>query len=340
MTVLVIIVVGLAVGLLSGLVGIGGGVLIVPFLYFFYDHPDLFQVVVAPEARAVLAHGTSLLVIVPTSIRGALAYHRVWLVEWRAVWPIGAASVFAALAGTRLAVILPPEVLRTGFGMLLVASGARMLINRKESVETESAPPAAPNLSLSRTIPTGLLTGLLSALLGVGGGTVTIPLLLYWVKLDIRKVAATSIGVIAITATAGTLGYILSGIGDPGLPRYTLGYVDLSAGTIMFLAAAVSVRWGTRLNQRMNPRTLTMLFGALFILLGLELAAGNVIAFLRGTGSSTSSAAPVLPLGTDTPAVGSLRGSFEFVAEGATPFLHPVISTDGGTCLPVPSAQG
>lgn len=340
MTVLVIIVVGLAVGLLSGLVGIGGGVLIVPFLYFFYDHPDLFQVVVAPEARAVLAHGTSLLVIVPTSIRGALAYHRVRLVEWRAVWPIGAASVFAALAGTRLAVILPPEILRTGFGILLVASGARMLVHRKESVDTESASAAAPDLSLSRTIPTGLLTGLLSALLGVGGGTVTIPLLLYWVKLDIRKVAATSIGVIAITATAGTVGYILSGIGDPGLHRYTLGYVDLSAGTIMFLAAAISVQWGTRLNQRMNPRTLTMLFGALFILLGLELAAGNVIAFLRGSGSPASSAAPILPLGGDVPELHLLRGRFESVAEGVTPIVHPVTLGGGDGYLLLSSAQG
>jgi uncharacterized membrane protein YfcA len=124
-TILIIIGVGLVVGLLSGLVGIGGGVLIVPFLYFFYDHPDLFGVLVQPESRTVLAHGTSLFAIMPTSVRGALAYHRVGLVEWRAVWPIGAASVAAAVLGARLATALPPELLKMLFGVLLVFSGAR-----------------------------------------------------------------------------------------------------------------------------------------------------------------------------------------------------------------------
>jgi len=278
MTVLVIIIVGLAAGLLSGLVGIGGGVLIVPFLYFFYDRPDLFGVVVSPEARVVLSHGTSLFVIVPTSVRGALAYHRSGLVEWRAVWPIGAASVVSALVGARLAVVLPPEALKTGLGALLIFSGSRLAYRRK--VTLPEGPVAEPPLPPLLMIGTGIVVGIFSALLGVGGGTVAIPLLIYILKLDIRKVAATSIGIIGITAAAGAIGYMITGFGQPGLPPYTLGYVHVSAGIAMFIGALVSVRWGAALNQRLEPRTLEILFGILFVVIGLRLAGANLWALM------------------------------------------------------------
>jgi uncharacterized protein len=281
LTVGIIVLVGLAVGLLSGLVGIGGGVLIVPFLYFFYDRPDLFGVLVTPEARVVLAHGTSLFMIVPLSVRGALAYHRSKLVEWRAVWPIGAAAMVAAFAGAKLAVVLPPEALKTGFGVLLMFSAGRLVYRRAGLPEPA---PAEPRLSPVWTLSTGAVVGLLSALLGVGGGTIAIPLLIYVLKLDVRQVAATSIGIVGLTAPAGTMGYVIGGFGAPGRPPGSLGYVDLLVGSVMFLGAAVSVRWGIRLNQRLKPRTLEILFGVLLALIGLRLAGGNLIALLAPGG--------------------------------------------------------
>jgi uncharacterized membrane protein YfcA len=279
MTALVIIIVGLAVGLLSGLVGIGGGVLIVPFLYFFYDRPDLFGVVVSPEARAVLAHGTSLFVILPTSLRGAMAYHRARLVEWRAVWPIGASAVVAAFVGAHLAVRLPPEALKTGFGVLLIFSGVRLAYRRGEIPASEGH--ADPKVNLSLTLPSGILVGLFSSLLGVGGGIVAIPILIYLLKFDVKQVAATSIGIIALTSAAGTVGYMMTGFGAPGLPSWTLGYVDLSAGILMLPAAILSVKWGAELNQRMRPRTLEIFFGILFVLIGLRLAGANLWTLLN-----------------------------------------------------------
>jgi uncharacterized protein len=285
-TLLVIIIVGLAAGLLSGLIGIGGGVLMVPFLYFFYARPDLFGVVVSPDARVVLAHGTSLMVIVPTSIRGAWAFHRAHLVEWRAVWPIGAASMVAAFLAARVAVALPPEALKTGFGALLIFSGTRLLFPRK-SASGSDAVPAEPRVDLGRTLLTGALVGLLSALLGVGGGTVAIPLLIYLVRLDMRRVAATSMGIIAITATAGTIGYIVSGLGAPGLPPWSLGYTHVSAAFAMFVGAVASVRWGAALNQKLKPRTLNLVFGVFFILVGLQLTWGNLLALARSASAAT-----------------------------------------------------
>lgn len=275
-TLVVILLVGVAVGLLSGLVGIGGGVLIVPFLYFFYDRPDLFGVVVSPEARVVLAHGTSLFVITPTAVRGVLAYQRSKLVEWRAVWPIGAAAIVAAFIGAQLAVLLPPEALKTGFGALLVFAGMRLAYRRR--APDGPVEPVEPRLSLSRTIVAGVLIGIFSALLGVGGGTVGIPLLIYLLKVDIKQVAATSIGIIGLTAAAGAAGYMITGYGVPGLPPWSVGYVDVTAGVVMMVGALFSVRWGAALNQRMNPRTLEIVFGVLFVLIGLRLAGANLIA--------------------------------------------------------------
>lgn len=272
LAILVVVGVGLVVGLLSGLVGIGGGVLIVPFLYFFYDRPDLFGVLVQPETRTILAHGTSLFVIVPTSVRGAFAYHRAGLVEWRAVWPVGAASVVAAVLGARLALALPPELLKMLFGVLLVFSGARMGLRRPLPVD---AVPREPRLSLAVTVVTGLAIGIFSVLLGVGGGIVAIPLLIHLIHLEVRKVAATSIGIIAITAAAGAASYMWSGREAPGLPPFSVGYVHVSAGVLMFLGAVASVRWGAVLNQRLKPRTLTLLFAGLFVLLGVRLIVTN-----------------------------------------------------------------
>lgn len=280
LTVLTLIAVGLAVGLLSGLVGIGGGVLIVPFLYFFYDHPELFAVAVPEGARTVLAHGTSLFIIVPTSVRGALAYHRTRMVEWRAVWPIGAFSVIGALLGARLALELPEELLKLAFGLLLVLAGVQLATRRPSRA---AAPEAPPRLGLAVTVPTGLAVGLFSALLGVGGGIIAIPLLLNLVRIDVRKVAATSIGIIAITAAAGTLSYMWTGRAEPGLPPWSIGYVHLAAGLAMFAGAVVSVRWGAMLNQRLRPRTLALLFAGLFVLLGARLIIGNAAALTAGS---------------------------------------------------------
>jgi uncharacterized protein len=212
------------------------------------------------------------------------AYHRAGLVEWRAVWPIGAASVVAALIGARLAILLPPEALKTGFGALLIFSGVRLLSRSRRA--DEGAGGGEPRLAIFQTTLTGVLVGLFAALLGVGGGIVAIPMLIHVIGLDIRQVAATSMGIIGVTSAAGALGYAVNGLGQPGLPPWSIGYVHLSAGVAMFLAALVSVRWGARLNQRLEPQSLALLFGTIFVLLGLRLASGNLLALLLGAGAA------------------------------------------------------
>lgn len=278
---LTIFVVGLAVGLLSGLIGIGGGVLIVPFLYFLYGHPQWFGVRIAPDLTTVVAHATSLFVIVPTSLRGVVAFQRAGLVAWKVVWPVGLASVVAAALGARVAMFTSPGLLKSAFGLLLVVSGIRLLRARTPTAADEGAPQRL-RMAAPITVGIGGAVGFLSALLGVGGGIISIPLLIHVVGLELRRVAATSIGIIVITATAGTLSYMIGGRGIEGLPRGSIGYVHVAAGLVMFAGSVLSVRWGAALNQRLAPRALARLFALFFLVLGVRLIVLNAPALLSG----------------------------------------------------------
>jgi len=274
LTILILFGMGIVVGVVSGLIGIGGGVLIVPFLYFVYANPDFFGYLADPGTAVVIAHATSLFIIVPTAIRGALTYHRSNLVVWRAVWPIGIGSILAAMIGARLALIIPAEALQAGFGVLLLASGFRL--GRKREPPTAEKPHRL-RLDLPVTATTGAATGLFSALMGVGGGIVSMPLMLHWVGVDIQRLAATSIGIITITAPAGVLVYMLSA--PQGLaPAGTVGHVHILPGVIILLGSVLAVRWGAQWNQRFSAAGLARLFAAAFMVIGAYLIWRNVFA--------------------------------------------------------------
>jgi uncharacterized protein len=272
---LALAVVGCAVGFLAGLVGIGGGVLIVPFLYFFYGHAVWSGVSLPQELHATVAHATSLFIIVPTAVAGTLTYARAGLVAWRAVWPIATFSIASAALGAIVATRMPQEALRFGFGIFLLFTAAQLVTRRRGgSAGTDI------RLGLPLAAVTGLLVGLLSALLGVGGGLVAIPLLLHVVRLDIAEVAATSLAIVVVAATAGTLTYMAAGSAASGLPVGSIGFVHVAAGLPMLPGAMLAARLGARLNQRLDPRALRLTFAVLFVILGARLAVGNASVLL------------------------------------------------------------
>jgi len=270
-----VLLVGISVGLLSGLIGVGGGIVVVPFLYVFYAHPEWFGVTVPGALVVAAAHATSLFVIVPTSVRGVVTFHRAGLVVWRAVWAIAPASVIAAFVAARIAPALPAELLQLAFGLVLLGSAVRMVKPHRRPL-TAHEPARRQRLHLGIVLPVGIAVGLFSALMGVGGGIVAIPLLLHVVGLQLREVAATSMGIIAVTATAGTLGYMTGGWGIvSGMPWGSVGYVHVITGVIMFTTSVITVGWGARLNQRLPARRLALLFGGTFALIGVDLIVRN-----------------------------------------------------------------
>lgn len=272
--------VGLVAGLLSGLVGIGGGVLMVPFLYFFYAHPALSGVRLPTEAATVAAHATSLFVIVASSIRGAWSHHQNGAVVWRAVWPIAVVSAGAAAAAAQVATLLPPQALRLAFAGMLVFSGVT-LWRRGDAPATDAEgnalPPRPLRLTLPVTLGTGLIVGSFSALLGVGGGIIAVPLLIWLVGIDLRRVAGTSLAIVTLTSVAGAGAYMLSVPEAVVRPGWSVGYVDVLVGVVLAAGAVVSVRWGTQLNQRMNPRALARLFAVFFLAVAAHLVYANLL---------------------------------------------------------------
>lgn len=266
--------VGLVVGFVSGLVGIGGGALIVPFLYFFYGHPEWVGIGLPPEVSVPVAHATSLFVIMPTAILGTIGYARAGLVSWSAVVPLGVSAMVAAVAGASIAVAIPAEALRFGFGAFLVVTGLHLYRGRQGKV---SGP---PRLGLRRTVPGGLAIGLLSALLGVGGGVVALPVLIHGVRIDMRRVAATSLAIVILAAGAGALTYAVTGAGIEGLPPGSVGYVHVVGALPILVGSLIAVRWGMLANQRLNEIVIRRIFAALFIVLGARLVFNAITIWL------------------------------------------------------------
>ena len=269
---------GLAVGFLAGLVGVGGGVLIVPLLYFFYGHPAWAGVGLPAELHAVVSHATSLFVIVPTAVLGAWTYHRAELVAWRAALPIAATSVVAAFVASQVTASIPGPALKLGFGLLLAVSGARLLRPGRARPANESGETHLAIAALG-----GVVVGALSALLGVGGGIVAIPILVYLVGLPLEKVAATSMGIIVLTALAGVVGYAFGDAPAGVMPAGSVGYIHVLAGLPIVVGALFAVRLGARVNQSLDTRRLRLLFGLVFMALGVRLVVGNIGA-LPGVG--------------------------------------------------------
>jgi uncharacterized membrane protein YfcA len=253
--------VGLVVGFVAGLIGIGGGVLMVPFLYFVYE-TSFGGARVEPGLIAAVAHATSLFVVVPTAIVGVHSYAKAGRVAWQAAIPIGLVSLIGGVLGARIALLLPEEALRFAFGLFLIATAVQL------AVQPERKGGKPLRLELYRMVPTGLAVGIFSALLGVGGGIIAIPLLLYVAGLGVDRVAATSLAIIIFAATAGTATYMLSGNALAGLPAGSIGYVHVAAALPLMLGAVLTVRLGTNTNQRMSTRALQWVFAVVLAVLG------------------------------------------------------------------------
>jgi len=263
---------GAIVGLVAGLVGVGGGIVMVPFLYLLFAYPTWSGIEILPTDQAVVAHATSLFVIVPTALSGILSYHRSGFVAWRVVLPMAATAVLAAMVGVQVAIRLPPGILKAGFGGFLVASGLNLL--RRSHRGGGGGDPGRTELLLAML--GGVFVGFVTSLLGVGGGIVAIPILIYLLRLEIRRVAATSLGIVFFSASVASIAYWVAGAGNPDLPNGSLGYIFAPAGFALLPGAVLTVRFGARLNQSLNPDKLKLLFGVLFLLVGIRLFLANI----------------------------------------------------------------
>ncbi len=255
---LIFAVTGAAAGVLAGLFGVGGGLIMVPALAFVLPRQG-----VAPEIVMQVAIGSSLAVIGVTSLSSTRAHHRRGGVRWDllrlfapglALGALGGAFVAHALKGRTLEIIV-------GVGALLIA--AQMLRNTPRSENADA--PAPPALEL---LTVGGLIGLLSALVGIGGGSLSVPYLAARRLPMVQAVGSAAAGGIPI-AWGGTLGFVISGTGVAGLPGPHWGYISGGGFLGLALFSVITAPIGARLAHRLPPRRLKQGFAALLAMVGV-----------------------------------------------------------------------
>jgi uncharacterized membrane protein YfcA len=250
---------GLFAGFLAGLLGIGGGIVLVPVLY------QMFTLFAVPDrTRMHLAIGTSLGVIVVTSLRSMRAHQKkgvldIDLLKRWAIW-----VVLGALAGTALAAQVSGRDLRFVFATVALLLAANMLFG-KESWRLGDVLPS-PRVQY---VVAGLIGGL-SALMGIGGGTFGVTFMTLYGK-DMREAVATSAGLGMLIGVPGIIGFILAGWGTGSLPPLSFGYVNLIGLALIAPLTVLAAPWGANLAHAVSRRALTRSFAFFLVIASVQM---------------------------------------------------------------------
>jgi len=241
----------------------------VPFLYIVYASSPL-----SLSAQTIVAHATSLGAVFVASTVGAARYAAHRAIAWRQGLVYAVPGIVVAyLLARRLTLSESAGWLRGAFGAFLLVVAFDMA--RRSRAATVSTAPAG-NGSLALLAMIGAVGGALSALLGIGGGVVAVPALLYVARLDVRMAAPTALVGVCLTACAGATGYLLSGPA-PAVSHWMVGFVDLRMAVPLSVGAIATVPLGVHVNRRSSQSTLYRVFAGIFAIIGLLI----VVTFLR-----------------------------------------------------------
>jgi len=250
---------GACAGMLAGLLGIGGGLVIVPALLLLFARQGF-----AADSLMHYAVGSSLAVIIPTSIASLLAHHRRGGVHWPVVRLMVPGILPGALASAWLARQLSSNGLALVFGVFVFAVAIKLLLGTKPVAQRPL--PGWPGLGVA-----GGIIGLVSGLLGIGGGSLTVPYLM-WHQLDIRHAVGTSATLGLPIALAGTLGFIISGLDTPQQPGLNTGFVYWPAVAAIVVASVPMAPLGVRLAHHLPRVTLQRVFALLLVVISVRMA--------------------------------------------------------------------
>lgn len=251
--------IGAFAGVLAGLLGVGGGIVLVPsFFYAFgvlgYDSPQLMQMCLA----------TSLATIIVTSSRSALAHHRKGAVDWAVLKSWGPGIAIGAVAGVMLASTLKSAALQAIFGVLATLVALYMTFGRASWRLGAEMPKGAVRLVLSP------LMGFLSVLMGIGGGSFGVPILTLY-NTPMHRAVATAAGFGVIIAVPSVAAFLFVQMPEGGRPPLTVGAVNLVAFGLVIAMTLITAPMGAALAHKTDARRLKRIFGAFLIVVGLNM---------------------------------------------------------------------
>lgn len=252
-----LLVIGAFAGVLAGLLGVGGGIILVPaFFYAFqmlgYDSPQLMQ----------MCLGTSLATIIVTSVRSVLAHNKKGAVDWGILrgWAPGIA--IGAVTGFFIASSLRSTALQMIFGILAIIVGLYMAFGKSHWRVGEAMPSGPARVILSP------LLGFLSVLMGIGGGSFGVPTMSLY-NVPIHRAVATAAGFGVIIAVPSVIGFLT--VDMAVAPPYSVGTVNLIAFGLVIAMTLITAPWGAALAHRMDPKPLKRVFGFFLILVALNM---------------------------------------------------------------------
>jgi len=256
---LMLLAIGAFAGVLAGLLGVGGGIVLVPaFFYAFqtlgYDGPQLMQMCLA----------TSLATIIVTSVRSVLSHNRKGAVDWEILrgWAPGIAV--GAVLGVLVAASLRSATLQGVFGVLGVVIGLYMGLGRSHWRLGQAMPTGVTRLALSPGV------GFLSVLMGIGGGSFGVPLMSLY-NVPIHRAVATAAGFGVLIAVPSVIGFLFLQIDPANRPPFTVGAVNLVAFVLVIAMTLITAPWGVKLAHAMDPKPLKRVFAVFLTLVALNM---------------------------------------------------------------------
>jgi uncharacterized membrane protein YfcA len=256
--VLILIGVGAVAGTLAGLLGIGGGIIIVPVLALVFDSQGISH-----KVFMHVAIGTSLATIVITSLSSIRAHQKHQAIHWPVFRQIMPGILVGAFMGAVIAKYISGPDLRLIFGIFMLFVSAQMMFGNTTK----------PHRQLPGTIGMfvgGTGIGTMSSLMGVGGGSMTVPFLT-WCNMSIRHAVATSSAIGLPIAVAGTIGFIITGWGLDERPVMSLGFVNIPAFFSIIAASILFAPVGARITHSIPPRKLRLFFGIFLLILSIKI---------------------------------------------------------------------
>ncbi len=251
--------IGAFAGVVAGLLGVGGGIILVPSFYYSfaalgYESDQLMQISLA----------TSLATIIVTSVRSVLAHNRKGAVDWQVLKTWAPGIIIGAIAGMLTVAALRSAVLQGIFGALAMVVGLYLSFGRA-------------HWRLGAAMPTGMLRavlspliGFLSVLMGIGGGSFGVPVMSLY-GMAIHRAVATAAGFGVIIAVPSVIGFLMADIAPANQPPFTIGAVNLPAFAIVIAMTLLTAPLGVRIAHAMDPRPLKRLFGAFLVLVAANM---------------------------------------------------------------------
>ena len=258
---LLCVMLGSIVGVFAGLLGIGGGLLIVPamvFLLHFFLQLDI-------EIGMTIAIATSLSTVIMTGLSSARSHYKLGNLDKRIITYCAFGIAIGATLGAQFASFISGVLLQRIFAVLVILIALQMVFGSRKASQHTIGKPGLGGI--------GATTGFICALMGIGGGALIVPALM-WFQVNIRKAIGCAAFSGVIVAVFGTLNFVIIGWKNPDLPEWSLGYVYLPATLGIIATSMLTAPIGVKLGQKLDTAKLKKVFAAFLVLVSIRMIIG------------------------------------------------------------------